>query len=182
MLTIQPHVCNLNKFEVLPVFRLLSFSLFPCCMCWRRSIPVICPAFSLVSSLEQTPPHFLPYPRALLLPEKSQKFLAFSILEVSIHLLLNSAFDCLSVPHQVWGFVFVGSHKNPVYFPFILPDAVQLADSSDSSYLVTQCLEQEHVRHKSGCCCSHPQGEGTMYIQQPKTSTAVISQEQCWHC
>lgn len=61
-------------------------------------------SFSLVSRLEETLPHFLPHPRVLL-PEKSQKFPAFSILEVSIHILSNCSL-WLSCATQVLGFCF----------------------------------------------------------------------------
>lgn len=149
-------------------------------MCWCRSFSAVCPAFSLDSRLEETPPNFISYPRTLLLPEKSQKFPLFSILEVSICLLFNCRL-WLSFC-ATWGLGFClyrvsAKMLSPIcplkcysvccLFPWLL--------SADSMPWA------EHDPCKPGCYYSQAQGEGTMHSLQPKTWTAVASQEHCWH-
>lgn len=151
-------------------------------MCWCRSISAICPAFSLVGRLEETPPHFLPYPRALLLPEESQKFPTISILEVSIHLLVNCSLWLPFCATQGLGFCICRISAETLSISHLSSQMLFGLLTSRSYCLVTQCLEQSmsstsqaavapSLREKALCIPCHPRHE----------QLAMASQEELWH-
>lgn len=138
-------------------------------MCWCRSFSAICPAFFLDSGLEEIPPNFISYPRTVLLPEKSQKFPLFSILEVSISLLFNCRLWLFFCDTQGLGFCLyrVSAKMLSLICP---PKCYSVCWLFHSYYLLTQCLEQSmapasqaaiipRLREKAPCTPCNPRPE-----------------------